>query len=94
MQRREDREEEEEAGEHEAGDEHAALQPDALPQLVDDGKPLPEAADGPWSDVGHQYLTRGSMSAAMMSTTKLVSATITASRATMPCTATKSRAAR
>ena len=42
-------------------------------------------------DRAHQYLTRGSMSAAMMSTMKLVSATITASRATMPCTATKSR---
>ena len=41
-----------------------------------------------------QYLTRGSISAAMMSTMKFVTATITASRTTMPWTATKSRAFR
>ncbi|CPU66969.1 Uncharacterised protein [Mycobacteroides abscessus] len=33
--------EQEEARDDEAGDEHAALQPDALPELVDDGQALP-----------------------------------------------------
>ncbi len=42
------------------------------------------------SAAGHQYLTLGSMTAAMTSMTKLISATITAMAVTMPCTAMKS----
>ena len=64
--------------------------PDALPELMDDRQPPPaEAAPGGQLPRGaHQYLTRGSISAAMMSTTKFVTATITAIRTTMPWTAT------
>src|SRR5699024_561041 len=69
----------------EPGDEHPALQAHGLTQVADDGKALQGV---------HQYLTRGSMRAAMTSTMKFVSATITASTTTMPCTATKSRLSR
>ena len=77
-QRREDRGEQEDAGEHEAGDEHAALQADALAELADRPAAAPDAGGCVRPRVtvvavdGHQYLTRGSMSAAMTSTMKLV----------------------
>jgi hypothetical protein len=97
-QGREDRDDHEDAGDHEARDEHPALQADALPQLLDDRQAVPprrpHVHGGNGCRVAHQYLTRGSRIAATMSTMKLVSATMTASRATMPCTATKSRLAR
>src|SRR5699024_3598775 len=67
------------------GDEHAALQAHGLADVADDGQALEDV---------HQYLTRGSMRAEMTSTMKFVTATITASTTTMPCTATKSRLSR
>ena len=82
------------AADHQPGHEHPALPADALLELVDDGQPGPEAALGDGVRLPCQYLTLGSMSAATMSTMKLVTATITASSTTMPCTATKSRAVR
>src|SRR5699024_8784680 len=71
-----------ERADDEAGDEHAALQAHGLADVADDGQALEDV---------HQYLTRGSMSAEMTSTMKFVTATMTASTTTMPCTATKSR---
>src|SRR5690606_28730357 len=96
-QRREDGHEDERGADDEAGDEHPALQADAAAQLPHDGEPLPAGlvSCGAGQDRlgcgGHQYLTRGSMRAARTSTTKFVTATMTASSATIPWTATKSR---
>src|SRR5690606_25890743 len=79
----EDRHHHEDPRDHEAGDEHAALQADALPQLLDDREAVPPRGphlhSGYRCRIAHQYLTRGSRIAATMSTKKLVSATITAS---------------
>src|SRR5690606_22587245 len=93
--------------EDQSGDQHAALQPDALAQLVHHGQPLePRTATAPVPrrrnsgaharDLrrSHQYLTLGSTRTAIMSTRKFVTATTTAITTTIPCTATKSRACR
>src|SRR5690606_3199298 len=122
-ERSEDRADEHDSAQHQAGDEHSALQTDRLPQMGDDrqagepgypgsvverhcgdsgaGSPLGAGPGRPlrarvlwslWS--GHQYLTLGSMNAAMTSTRKFVTATMTARKTTIPWTATKSRAVR
>src|SRR5690606_18449842 len=79
----EDRREHDEPRHDEAGDEHAPLPADGLPQLADDRESTDEGGER-----AHQYLTLGSIAAATRSTMKFVTATMTASRATMPCTAT------
>ncbi len=48
----EDRDEDEDGRDHQTGDEHPPLQPDALPQLVDDGESPEELARA--SLAGHQ----------------------------------------
>ena len=84
-QRREDRGEQEDRAEHQARDEHAALQADALAQLrgsTGSGRASRRRRLArrrwrlTWWRWTCQYLTLGSMSAAMMSTMKFVTATI------------------